>query len=200
MTRSARIVDIDGTLALDVGRKHLRPKAEPHCLHQVPHADKIAYLSPVLVGLDMPVPAASHYFDKYRSSIFGDTIIITGRWEALRSTTVAWLRQHLPCLSYTMLLMRRMHDDRPSVVVKMELAKTVCDVGEWIDDDEQMLRVAQQAGFVARLAPDHFEDCIWFYATSNTMCGVCGKPYARHQPHHRQKHLQQLCDGSLVKL
>ena len=38
------VCDIDGTLADDVGRRHLRPKANPHCLTGV---DPTAFVTAV---------------------------------------------------------------------------------------------------------------------------------------------------------
>jgi len=153
---AALICDIDGTLAADVARRHLRPLPDPHCLEGVPIEQIERYMAPELVALDAPIEGASGLVASLLASPGEPRLLaVSARWNTLWGTTYHWLEQHYPGLD-PYLLMRRRCDTRPSVEVKLELVRTYgdCAGGVWLDDDPQMLAAAERAGFVALKAPD----------------------------------------------
>ena len=151
---AALVCDIDGTLALDTVRRHLRPKANPHCLAGVGLEAIQKYMAPELVSRDRPVTMA----DRFIASLAAPRVfIVTARWEPLRSTTRSWLSRHYPELRYQELLMRPERDARPSVVVKLDLVLQQCRTGVWLDDDPEMLAAAERRGFVGLKAPEVFD-------------------------------------------
>lgn len=147
------VCDIDGTLALDTGRRHLRPKAEPHCLAGLGIEVIQKYMAEQLVQHDKPVPGARSFVGVLRAP---RVLVVTARWEPLRCTTQHWLAEHYPELRYGQLLMRRERDERPSVEVKLDLVLQHCRTGVWLDDDPEMLAAAERRGFVGLKAPDVF--------------------------------------------
>jgi hypothetical protein len=151
---AALVCDIDGTLARDTARRHLRPKADPHCLAGVEAEAIRRYMAPELVDRDRPVPMADHFVGALGAPRL---LVVTARWEPLRSTTASWLARHYPELRYRELLMRQAWDARPSVVVKLDRVLQHCRTGVWLDDDPEMLAVAERHGFVGLKAPDIFD-------------------------------------------
>ncbi|MGK4001125.1 hypothetical protein WMF31_00770 [Sorangium sp. So ce1036] len=151
------IVDVDGTLADDVVRRHLRPVPEPHCLGAVPPEQIERYMAPELVALDRCVTGSRLFL---LSLILGagrarpNVTVITARWDTLRDITAAWLELHFAFLRPQGLLMRPRGDVRPSIEVKLELALRCGKGGVWLDDDPEMLAVAERHGFVPLKAPE----------------------------------------------
>ena len=149
------VCDIDGTLADDAARRHLRPKAEAHCLSDVPLEAIRRYMAPGLLELDTPIQGAVPVLTALATR---GLILVTARWESLRAVTMKWLSTHLPTIRPHALLMRRDGDNRPSVEVKLELVRNAAiGGGVWVDDDPLMLAAAQERGFVPLKAPEIFE-------------------------------------------
>jgi hypothetical protein len=146
------VCDIDGTIALDAARQHLRPTANPHCLVNVPLAQIERYMAPELVALDAPMPGAAELLTSFERV---PILFVTARWEALRRVTKSWLALHYPGLRHRSLRMRRTDDRRPSVEVKLELVDALeIRGGAWLDDDPDMLAAAERRGFAPLKAPD----------------------------------------------
>lgn len=95
---SVVLVDVDGTIALANGRN---PYDESTVSADLPNSDIIA------------VVRALHR-DGHR------LVVISGRTEASRPDTVAWLEQHLGA-AINMLYLRAVGDRRPDIVVKQEI-------------------------------------------------------------------------------
>lgn len=153
---AALICDIDGTLAADVARRHLRPLPDPHCLEGVPVEQIERYMTPELVALDEPIEGASGLLASLLCGAeHARLLTVTARWNTLWGTTYRWLGQHYPAFD-PYLLMRRRNDARPSVEVKLEMVLTYgcCQGGVWVDDDPAMLAAAERAGFVPLKAPE----------------------------------------------
>ncbi|EYF06038.1 hypothetical protein [Chondromyces apiculatus] len=156
---AALVCDIDGTLASDVARRHLRPRSNTSCLAGIGQEQIEQYMDPALVALDEPIPGASGLLASLLASPGEPRLLmVTARWNTLWGTTSRWLERHYPSFR-PFLLMRRRSDLRPSVDVKLDMIRTYggCDRGGvWIDDDPRMLLAAERAGFVALKAPDIF--------------------------------------------
>lgn len=151
---AALIVDIDGTLADDRKRAHLRPSADPHCLCNVPKEAIERYMNPRLVREDEPIRGAAEFL----ASFGREVVLVTARWDLIRGTTTLWVDQHFPRLRYRYLLMRQARDFRkPSVDVKLALVTQRFRAGVWLDDDPAMLEAADKRGFVPLKAPDIYE-------------------------------------------
>lgn len=160
--RGAKLIcDIDGTLAADVARRHLRPLPEPHCLEGVPTEAIERYMAPELVELDEPIAGAAELLTSLLASPGEPRLLmVTARWITLWGATSRWLKRHYRLLQPFLLMMRRRSDERPSVEVKLDLIRSYGDCtngGVWIDDDPRMLLAAERAGFVALKAPEIFE-------------------------------------------
>lgn len=153
--RATLVVDIDGTLADDRHRAHLRPSTDPHCLRDAPIDAIERYMDPGLVRLDEPITGAARFLAAFNR----DVVLVTARWDRLRRTTEHWLEKHFPKLEYRYLLMRREQDARvPSVNLKLHLVTMRASFGGvWLDDDPLMLETAGRAGFVTLKAPEIYE-------------------------------------------
>ncbi|WP_437671491.1 hypothetical protein [Sorangium sp. So ce131] len=153
------VIDVDGTLADDVGRRHLRPVPEPHCLGGVSAEQIDRYMAPELVALDACVRGAQRFLVsllRYLPLRGRNLAVVTARWDTLRSITELWLAANYGFLRPCPLLMRRWGDSRPSVDVKLELVLERGTHGVWLDDDPRMLAAAEQIGFVPLKAPEAY--------------------------------------------
>lgn len=155
---AALVCDIDGTLAADVARRHLRPMAEPHSLGDLPVERIERYMKPELVALDAPIEGSALLLATLLASPGRpQPVTVTARWSSLRPTTTAWLEKHYPWLRPLLLMRARNDTRRPSVAVKLELVLRYYRTGVWIDDDPLMLEAAERHGFVALKAPDIYQ-------------------------------------------
>lgn len=103
-------------------------------------------------GADRPIPAgvalAQHL------AVDHDILWLTARTDRIRQLTASWL--HLHVLPKWELVMRPNDDLRPSPVWKLEQLHQIAEVrsiGEFVDDDHRVLKLASEQGFPARLAP-----------------------------------------------
>ncbi|AKT38276.1 hypothetical protein [Chondromyces crocatus] len=153
------VCDLDGTLATDVARRHLRPRANSACLDGVAPEQIERYMDPKLVALDEPVSGAAELLGSLVASPGAPRLLlVTARWNSLWRVTTQWLGRHYPNVR-PFLLMRKRSDTRPSVDVKLDLVRTyggAAQGGVWLDDDPRMLLAAERAGFVALKAPEVF--------------------------------------------
>ncbi len=81
-----------------------------------------------------------------------EIVWLSGRPEWLRGVTETWLAGHdLPGQE---LYLRPMRDYRPAALFKLEVVRTLepRGIAAWIDDDDEVIRAAKQAGFPAVLA------------------------------------------------
>ncbi|WP_437567936.1 hypothetical protein [Sorangium sp. So ce542] len=151
------VLDVDGTLADDVARRHLRPVADPHCLSGLTTAQIDRYMAPELVAMDACVRGAQRFLVSLLRHLplrGRNLAIVTARWDTLRAVTELWLAANYGFLRPCPLLMRRWGDARPSVDVKLELVLRHGAHGVWLDDDPQMLAAAERHGFVTLKAPE----------------------------------------------
>ncbi|WP_437285640.1 hypothetical protein [Sorangium sp. So ce406] len=151
------VIDVDGTLADDVARRHLRPVAAPHCLSGLTAAQIDKYMAPELVARDACVSGAQRFLVSLLRHLplrGRNLTVVTARWDTLRAITELWATVNYGFLRPFPLLMRRWGDSRPSVEVKLELVLQRGTHGVWLDDDPQMLAAAEQHGFVPLKAPE----------------------------------------------
>lgn len=160
---SLLVIDIDGTLAFDTYRSHLRPASNSACLCACPVDEIERYMSPDLVRLDEKAPGARPVVARLLEAA-DHTIIATSRWERLRGVTETWLADHFPELLAWPLLMRP--DDAtalPSADVKvgavMHYRRNIAGLTStapavWLDDDDGLLGIVGKGGFLPLRAPD----------------------------------------------
>lgn len=185
---AALVIDIDGTLADDAARRHLRPTTTTHCLDAVPLRKIERYMAPELVARDRPIRDAEWLLASLLAST-GDPLVVmvTARWEPLRETTTRWLNRHFPWVRHQHLLMRSWGDHcRPAVDVKLELVlEERCGGGVWLDDDPRMLAAAKEHGFVPLKAPEVYWTVANKKAALRTLHGDLGNVLRRRDPRAR---------------
>lgn len=151
--------DIDGTLANPEHRKHLLPKdKEANCLKDLTRQDIATFMDPSLIALDSPIEPAMSYF----KTMVAQNIpfrLITARYESIRLTTLRWFHKH-DCPVHTKSLLMRKDADihRPSVEVKLELAKPFLPfIHKWFDDDPGMIAALIRCNVPCCYVPDYWE-------------------------------------------
>ncbi|MBD0292973.1 MAG: hypothetical protein ICV70_05310 [Jiangellaceae bacterium] len=135
MTRPYAVVDLDGVLADVTARlHHIEGRGKDWDAFFAGIPDDPAYPEGLAIAREL---AAQH-----------DLVYLSGRPERTRADTESWLRRHGAPLAPV--LLRRDDDRRPSRVVKVGLLRGLAaerPVAVVVDDDPQVCRAAEAAGF-----------------------------------------------------
>lgn len=134
------VFDIDGTLADDRHRRWLITQREPRLWDRY-YAEAV---------YDQPIEPMHFLFscivDAGQSIVFS-----TGRPEAQRENTKAWLRQHLPVSDPLVLLMRGNNDRRSNGDLKSGHVRQLRDeydmlISAWFDDNPNTVKTLRGLG------------------------------------------------------
>lgn len=140
MSPTVAIVDIDGVLADATHREHHlagRPK------------DWAAFFAEV--GADAPMPSGIGRVEALATD-YG-VVLLTGRPESCRATTLEWLGRHQ--VPFAELIMRPEGDHRPAHLLKADLVGgrwSPVEVSVILDDDPRVIEALQHRGYPAELA------------------------------------------------
>lgn len=128
------VFDLDGTISLDHHRKHLAEAGEWDAYFDA--CDK-----------DLPNNAVIHTMNTFSRYGFG-VVILTGRSDAVREKTTAWLREHR--VEYDNLIMRPHGNHTPDVELKPAMLEQagieIGDVMAFYEDRKKVVDMWRQKG------------------------------------------------------
>lgn len=151
------VLDIDGTIANNDHRAHYVDRKEGDNTPK----DWEGFLQPHLVGKDVLVEGAKAAIEHFLRLDYS-VVFVTGRREALRDTTMRWIKEQLDIdATDTTLLMRPSGNMLKATEVKREAILALRDTYRnqpmiFVDDDKYMWPVYAEFGLVLR-APQCWE-------------------------------------------
>ena len=153
------ILDIDGTLADISHREHLIERDNP---------DWDEFNNPDLVALDDPIPEALEALLDLLSEV-SEVVLLTGRPESLRSTTIDWLEEHFDLVigeetegALVSDLIMRPDDEiiEAPIFKKSVIEEDIIPIYEEfvaVDDNDDVIAALEEFGEVYK-APDFWEE------------------------------------------